>query len=62
MLESEELVQGGFFDEKGPSYRGLGLPMEVLEKIYFKNALRIYPPVKTALQQLGWVSGGMISG
>jgi len=51
-LESEEEVEGGFFD--GSRMRGLALPRDVLEKIYFKNAVRLYPRVREQLQQLGY--------
>ena len=34
--------------------RGLALPLDVLEKIYFRNAMRIYPHVADALTQLGY--------
>ena len=34
--------------------RGLALPLPVLEKIYFRNAMRIYPHVADALKQLGY--------
>ncbi len=40
ILETDEIVNGGFFGEE-PT-RGLNLPREVLEKIYYKNALRLY--------------------
>ena len=31
--------------------QGLALPLEVLEKIYFRNAMRIYPHVKENLKK-----------
>ncbi len=34
--------------------RGLALPHEVLEKIYFRNAMRIYPHVRANLKSLGY--------
>jgi hypothetical protein len=34
--------------------QGLSLPVEVLEKIYFRNAMRIYPHVKENLKKLGY--------
>ena len=34
--------------------RGLALPMDVLEKIYFRNAMRVYPHVKDNLKSLGY--------
>ena len=41
ILESDEMVDGSFFGSE--PIRGLNLPREVLEKIYYKNALRLYP-------------------
>jgi predicted TIM-barrel fold metal-dependent hydrolase len=49
LLETDEVVQGGFFNDQGPAHRGLALPPEVLEKIYYQNAVRIYPRLKTVL-------------
>lgn len=43
ILESDALVEGSFFGNE--PIRGLNLPREVLEKIYYKNALRLYPKV-----------------
>lgn len=34
--------------------QGLALPLEILEKIYFRNAMRIYPHVKANLKKLGY--------
>jgi predicted TIM-barrel fold metal-dependent hydrolase len=34
--------------------RGLGLPSEVLAKIYFRNAARLYPRVKSVLRDQGF--------
>jgi len=41
ILESDKMVEGSFFGQE--LIRGLNLPREVLEKIYYKNALRLYP-------------------
>jgi len=41
ILETSEIVDGSFFGDD--PIKGLNLPREVLEKIYYKNALRIYP-------------------
>jgi len=41
ILESDEMVEGSFFSKE--PIRGLNLPREVLEHIYYKNALRLYP-------------------
>ncbi len=43
ILESNEMVDGSFFGDE--PIKGLNLPREVLEKIYYKNALRLYPRV-----------------
>ncbi len=52
ILETDGEVAGGFFGQT-PT-RGLELPRSVLEKIYWKNAARIYPAVATQLAQLGY--------
>jgi hypothetical protein len=36
-------VFGSEITNNGKDLKGLGLPPEVLEKLYYKNALRIYP-------------------
>ncbi len=52
ILETDNLVKGGFFG--GPDVKGLNLPKEVLEKIYYKNALRIYPGLRQKFLSLGY--------
>ena len=52
LSETENLVQGGFFGRT--ETKGLALPREVLEKIYWRNAARIYPRVKEVLTKLGY--------
>lgn len=52
ILETDEEVKGGFFG--WARIRGLALPRDVLEKIYYKNAMRLYPRVREQLQQLGY--------
>jgi len=52
ILETGEIVEGGFFGMSDT--RGLALPREVLEKIYYKNAIRIYPHLKEQLKELGY--------
>ena len=52
ILETDAEVDGGFFGRS--STQGLALPREVLEKIYYKNAARIYPRVKEQLEVLGY--------
>ena len=46
ILETDLTVNGGFFGDK--PIKGLNLPKEVLEKIYYKNALKLYPGLKAA--------------
>jgi predicted TIM-barrel fold metal-dependent hydrolase len=52
LLESDTVVAGGFFGDT-PT-QGLGLPQDVLEKIYFRNAIRIYPGAAEALRKQGF--------
>jgi predicted TIM-barrel fold metal-dependent hydrolase len=47
ILETDEIVNGDFFGNK--PIQGLDLPREVLEKIYYKNALKLYPGLKEAM-------------
>ena len=51
-LETDKEVPSGIEDER--KMQGLALPLEVLEKIYFRNAMRIYPHIGAALTQLGY--------
>ena len=44
ILETNRIVNGGFFGNT-PT-KGFNLPREVLEKIYYKNALKLYPGLK----------------
>jgi hypothetical protein len=48
MLESDEVSSG-----RNPM-KGLNLPKEVLEKIYYKNACRIYPGMADKMRKLGY--------
>ncbi len=50
ILETDEFVEGGFFGMN--AVKGLNLPKEVLEKIYYKNALKIYPGLELKLNSL----------
>jgi len=52
ILETDQLVKGSFFGNE--PIEGLSLPREVLEKIYFRNAMKIYPGVKEAMIKLGY--------
>jgi predicted TIM-barrel fold metal-dependent hydrolase len=51
-LETDKELPSGIKDEH--KVRGLALPLGVLERIYFRNAMRIYPHVTDALTQLGY--------
>lgn len=44
--------QSGFFGRA--EVKGLTLSQDVLEKIYFRNAMRIYPRVEDVLERLGY--------
>jgi len=48
ILETEDLIKGF------PLKQGLNLPKEVLENIYYKNALRIYPGLSERMRRLGY--------
>jgi hypothetical protein len=53
-LETDMVMNDLITANKKPM-KGLGLPREVLEKIYFKNALRLYPQSLTeSLKKLGY--------
>ena len=47
ILETDQTVNGSFFGNQ--PVKGLNLPREVLEKIYYKNALKLYPGLKEAM-------------
>jgi predicted TIM-barrel fold metal-dependent hydrolase len=53
-LETDKELPSGIKDEH--KMRGLALPLDVLEKIYFRNAMRIYPHIADALKKLGYFS------
>ena len=53
LLESDQKVTGSFFDNK-IERRGLALPREVLEKIYYRNAVKVYPRARNTLKTLGY--------
>ena len=44
ILESDRII-----DNRNGQMKGLNLPKEVLEKIYYKNALKLYPGLKEAM-------------
>jgi predicted TIM-barrel fold metal-dependent hydrolase len=52
ILETEDLVESTFFGSK-PT-KGLNLPKEVLEKIYYKNAMKLYPGLLERMRRLGY--------
>ena len=52
LLETDRMIKGGFFS--GTETRGLALPPDVLERIYYRNAARLYPRVKDVLGNLGY--------
>jgi predicted TIM-barrel fold metal-dependent hydrolase len=52
ILETDQLVKGSFFGDQ--VVEGLSLPREVLEKIYYRNAMKVYPGVKEAMINLGY--------
>ena len=47
ILETNQVVSSGYFGNN-PT-KGLDLPREVLEKVYYKNALKLYPGLKEAM-------------
>jgi len=49
ILESDQIIEGDFFGNA--SVQGLNLPREALEKIYYKNAQKLYPGLKEAMEQ-----------
>lgn len=52
LLETDKELPSGLKGEH--RIRGLALPQPVLEKIYFRNAARIYPRVAESLKKLGY--------
>ncbi len=52
LLETDETIRGGFFGQA--EMQGLALPANVLKKIYYQNAARLYPRVKKVLTGLGY--------
>jgi predicted TIM-barrel fold metal-dependent hydrolase len=47
ILETDQMVKGSYFGDT--PVKGLNLPKEVLEKIYYKNALNLYPGLREAM-------------
>ncbi len=56
ILETDDIFTSEFFspDVKGKTIQGLSLPFDVLEKIYYRNAMKIYPRVKDVLTNLDY--------
>lgn len=56
LLETDEVLEKGFFAPwvEGKTLQGLSLPVDVLEKIYYKNAMKLYPRVREVLLELGY--------
>lgn len=48
ILETDQVIEGK------NSIQGLNLPMDVLEKIYYKNALKLYPGLSDRMRSLGY--------
>jgi predicted TIM-barrel fold metal-dependent hydrolase len=56
ILETDKIFTSEFFspEGKGKTIQGISLPADVLEKIYYKNAMKLYPRVKDELKKLGY--------
>jgi len=56
ILETDGVFTSEFFnpDVKGKTIQGIALPVDVLEKIYYKNAMKLYPGVRENLKKLGY--------
>jgi len=52
LLETDNTIRGGFFGQT--ETQGLALPADVLKRIYYQNAARLYPRVKGVLRRLGY--------
>ena len=52
-LETDNILPGGF-SSLNREIKGIALPQDVLEKIYYKNAVKLYPKVKDVLKNLGY--------
>jgi hypothetical protein len=59
ILETNDTVPGGFFGDTNT--KGLNLPREVLENIYYKNAMKIYPGLKERMNGLGYPGNNFTS-
>jgi predicted TIM-barrel fold metal-dependent hydrolase len=56
ILETDSVFNSEFFppDVKGKTIKGISLPADVLEKIYFRNAMKLYPGVRDILKRSGY--------
>jgi predicted TIM-barrel fold metal-dependent hydrolase len=56
ILETNGIFDSEFFNSevKGTKIQGIALPVDVLEKIYYRNAMKLYPRVKDELKKLGY--------
>jgi predicted TIM-barrel fold metal-dependent hydrolase len=58
ILETDGTFSSEFFtpgpELKGKPIKGISLPMDVLEKIYYRNAMKVYPGLKDTLKKLGY--------
>jgi predicted TIM-barrel fold metal-dependent hydrolase len=57
ILETDKMVGAGFYPAPGEGrreFKGLALPIDVLENIYYRNAVRLYPRVKEVLTTRGY--------
>ena len=56
ILETDGVFSSEFFmpDVPGKTIQGLSLPTDVLEKIYYRNAMKLYPRIKDVLKNLGY--------
>jgi predicted TIM-barrel fold metal-dependent hydrolase len=56
ILETDGVFEAGFFPPvvEGKTIQGISLPVEVLEKIYYKNAMKLYPRVREVMENLGY--------
>ncbi len=52
ILESNEMVHGSFFGKE--DVQGLDLPREVLERIYYQNAMGLYPGLREVIAGKGY--------
>lgn len=53
-METDKVLPGGF-SSLTHEIQGIALPMDVLEKIYFRNTVKLYPRVKDVLKKLGYI-------